>query len=385
MVDIAVVGGGIVGCAVAAELAARCPGREIVLVEKEPRLAAHQSSHNSGEIPSGIYYKPGSLKAKLSVEGSRLMKEFCRDRGLPIEQVGKVIVATREDELPRLEELYRRGLANGVPGVELIGPERLREIEPHATGLKAVRVPGVAITDFGLVARELARKVPRVLTGMRVRSIRGTTLYTSGGEIRAGAVITCAGLHSDRLARAGLKIVPFRGEYAEVRRRDLIRGLIYPAPDPRFPFLGIHFTKSVYGPVEAGPNAVLAFAREGYRRTDIDWRDVLEMASYPGVWRMAAHHWSMGLREFYRSLSRRKLLRDMQRLVPEVREDDLLPGRTGVRAQALERDGTLVDDFRLVVRDRVIHVVNAPSPAATASLAIAKYVVDLAVQAHWRI
>lgn len=372
--EVAVVGGGIVGAAVAAELAAR--GREVLILEKERRLAAHQSGHNSGEIHSGIYYAPGSLKAKLCVQGAELMKRFCRERGLPIQPCGKVIVATREEERGRLDELYRRGIANGVPGVEAIGPERLREIEPHAQGLAALWVPGVCITDFAAVASELAKSASRVLTGVRVVSIRGTTLETTQGTIEAKSIVACAGLQSDRLARTGLRIIPFRGEYATLRRPELVRGLIYPVPDPALPFLGIHFTRRLDGTVEAGPNAVLAFKREGYRWRDIDPGDLLRAVGFAGFWKMAAHHWKAGLGEVHRSISRRRLLRDMRRLVPETVGSDLLPGRSGVRAQAVEPDGRLVDDFRLAVRDRVIHVVNAPSPAATASLAIARHVAD---------
>lgn len=372
--DVAVVGGGIVGLAVAHELSAR--GREVVVLEKEPRLAAHQSGRNSGEIHSGIYYKPGSLKARLCVQGAEMMKAFCRAHAIPLEVCGKVIVATREEELPRLDDLVERGRANGVPGVESVGPEKLREIEPHATGLRAVWVPGVAITDYAAVTRELARTVSRVLTGTRVLSIRGGTLQTTAGAFEASTIVTCAGLHSDRFTRTGARIVPFRGEYATLRRPELVRGLIYPAPDPRLPFLGIHFTRRITGQVEAGPNAVLALKREGYSWKDVGFRDILHMIGFSGFWRMAAANMGAGIQEVRRSLSRRKLLRDMQRLVPDVRISDLLPGRSGVRAQAVEPEGALIDDFRVIRRGEAVHVVNAPSPAATASLAIARYIVD---------
>jgi L-2-hydroxyglutarate oxidase len=374
-VEFAVIGGGIVGAAVAHELAGR--GRQVLIVEKEDRLAAHQSGRNSGEIHSGIFYRPGTLKARLAVEGSALMKRFCRERAIPIVECGKVIVATCESDLVGLGRLEAQAEANGVPGVERVGPERLREIEPHAAGIAALRLPGVAITDFAAVTRELGRSA-RVALGTRVLSIHGTTLRTTSGEIRARRVVACAGLFSDRLARGRTRIVPFRGEYADLKpeRRRLARGLIYPVPDPRFPFLGVHVTRRLSGEVEAGPNAVLALKREGYSWGEIDWRDVLDYAAFPGFWRMAAAHARLGLREVARSLSLRRLARAVRRLIPEVRDDDLVPGRSGVRAQALDPDGRLVDDFRIVRRGDVTHVVNAPSPAATAALAIAKRVVE---------
>ena len=374
-VEFAVVGGGIVGAAVAHELAGR--GRAVLLVEKETRLAAHQSGRNSGEIHSGIFYRPGSLKARLCVEGAALMKGFCRERGIPTVECGKVIVAADESELAGLDRLLGQARANGVHGVERVGPERLREIEPHVAGVAALRVPGVEITDFSAVARELARST-QVQLGTRVLSILGTTLRTTAGEIRARRVVVCAGLFSDRLARGRTRIVPFRGEYAELKpeRRHLVRGLVYPVPDPRFPFLGVHVTRRLTGEVEAGPNAVLALSREGYSWREVDWRDVLDYAAFPGFWRMAATNARLGVQEALRSLSLRRLARDVRRLVPEIRDADLVPGRTGVRAQALDPDGRLVDDFRVVRRGGVTHVVNAPSPAATAALAIARHVVQ---------
>lgn len=376
LVEYAVVGGGIVGAAIANELARR--GREVLLIEKETRLAAHQSGRNSGEIHSGIFYRPGSLKARLCVEGAALMKRFCRDHAIPIQECGKVIVAVDPSQLERLERLLEQARANGVPGVERLDPARLREIEPHATGLAALRIPGVAITDFAAVTGELARPVT-VLLRTRVLSIRETTIRTTSGEIRARlGVAVCAGLHSDRLARARTRIVPFRGEYAELRpeRRHLVRGLIYPVPDPRFPFLGVHVTRRITGEVEAGPNAVLALSREGYRRCDFSLRDTLELAAFPGFWIMAGRHAKLGLREAWRALSLRRLAADLRRLIPEVRTEDLVPGRSGVRAQALDPDGRLVDDFRIVRRGTALYVVNAPSPAATAALAIAKTAVE---------
>jgi L-2-hydroxyglutarate oxidase LhgO len=373
MLDAVVVGGGIVGAAVAGELASR--GRRVVLLEKENRLAAHQTGRNSGEIHSGIYYRPGSLKARLCVQGSALLKSFCRERGLPLVECGKTIVAVGQDELPRLEELRRRGEANGVPGVESIGPERLREIEPNAAGVGALHLPGVAITDFAAVTRALVEGI-EVRVGVRVRSIGEGELDTTQGRIRARTIVACAGLFSDRLARTGVRIVPFRGEYATLGR-PLVRGLVYPLPDPDLPFLGVHLTRRIDGTVEAGPNAVPAFRREGYRWRDADLRDLFLNAAFPGFWKMAAAHWRAGAREVWRSISRKRLLKDVRRLVPAAEAADLRPGRSGVRAQALDPDGRLVDYFRIVRRGGTVHVVNAPSPAATAALAIARHIAGM--------
>jgi L-2-hydroxyglutarate oxidase LhgO len=361
---IAIIGGGIVGLSVAYALRRHGP----VVFEKEPEVGRHQSSHNSGVIHSGVYYKPGSLKAALCVEGARRMKEFCWEHRIPHEICGKVIVAVDPGELPRLDELQRRSAANGV-AAERIGPERLREIEPEACGLAALHVPGTGIADYAAVCRALAASV-EVRRGARISSAR---------ELRADWIVNCAGLHSDRVARAGrrLRIVPFRGEYYTLRRASLVRGLIYPVPDPAFPFLGVHFTRMAGGGVEAGPNAVLALSREGYRWRDVRVRDLLETLAYSGFHRLAARHWKMGLKEVWRSFSKRAFLRSLQRLVPAVREEDLAQCGSGVRAQALEPDGTLVDDFRIERRLGEIHVLNAPSPAATASLAIGARIAKL--------
>jgi L-2-hydroxyglutarate oxidase LhgO len=388
--DLAVVGGGIVGLATAHRLRRAFPDRPVILLEKEPELAAHQTGHNSGVIHSGLYYKPGSAKARTCVAGGRLMKEFCRRHGVACRVTGKVVVATSPAELPALDELHRRGTANGVPGLALVGPDRLREIEPHAAGLRALHVPEVGIVDYGDVARTLAALFERdggvIRRGVRFERARphgdGLVLVTSHGDVVARRLLACAGLHSDRVARAegedpGTRIVPFRGEYYALvpEREALVRGLIYPVPDPRFPFLGVHFTRMVKGGVECGPNAVLAWAREGYRKRDVGLRDLAETLGYPGFWRMARRHWRMGWDELVRSYSKRAFVRALQRLVPELRPDDVRPAGTGVRAQALARDGALVDDFVIVERERALHVLNAPSPAATASLAIADEIV----------
>ena len=393
--DIAIVGGGIIGLATALALSERVPRLRLAVLEKESRLAAHQSSHNSGVIHAGIYYTPGSYKACLCVEGVKLMHTFCDMYGIQYERCGKVIVATSPEELPRLAQLYKRGVANGVAGLERIGPERVREIEPHANALAAIYSPATGIVDFGKVSMTMASVLrgrgAAILTGTRVGRIvsanGGVVLETASGTVRARALINCAGLYADRVARlmgvrTEVRIIPFRGEYYNLvpDRRHLVRGLIYPAPDPAFPFLGVHFTRTIHGGVEAGPNAVLAFAREGYTYRHIRLGEVAGMVAYPGLWRMAARYWRMGLYEVYRSLSRSAFVRALQRLVPEISPADLEPGGAGVRAQAVEKDGALVDDFRIVETPKAIHVLNAPSPAATASLAIGRHIADLAAR-----
>lgn len=394
--DIAVIGGGIVGLATTLALAARYPGLRLVVLEKESEPGMHQTLHNSGVIHSGIYYRPGSHKARLSVEGARLLKEFCAQHGVRVEQCGKVIVATDPRELPRLDDLYERGMANGVPQLEKIGPERLREIEPHAAGLRALYSPHTAIVDFGEVARAMAAEARRlgveILTGARVTAIQqvsgGLRVRTDAVDVGARHLVNCAGLYCDIVARmAGtapdVRIIPFRGEYYVVRpaRRDLVRGLIYPVPDPEFPFLGVHFTRTVHGDVEAGPNAVLAFAREGYSFARIRPAELLGTLTYAGFWRMARRYWRTGLYEVWRSLSTKAFVRALQRFVPDLRLGDVVRGGAGVRAQAVTLQGTLVDDFRVIEGPRAIHVLNAPSPAATASLAIGRHVADLAAGA----
>jgi L-2-hydroxyglutarate oxidase len=391
--DVIVVGGGIVGLAVALEITQRFPRLRLLLLEKEDRVGRHQSGHNSGVIHSGVYYKPGSQKAKLCVEGARAMIEFCRTHAIPHQICGKVIVATQEEEFPRLEELRRRGEANGLTGLQMIAPEQLREIEPHASGLRALIVPSTGITDYAMVSEKYAELIRdqggTILTSTAVTGLRNLTdemvVETSGPAFSTTYLINCAGLFSDRVAgMAGGKrdviIVPFRGEYYDLipQRSSLVRALIYPVPDPQFPFLGVHFTRRVGGTVDAGPNAVLAFRREGYHRTDFSLRDLSSSLAFPGFWRMAAKHWRSGLDEFHRSFSKPAFLRALQRLLPELRAEDLIPGGSGVRAQALRRDGTLVDDFQFVPSGRMLHVLNVPSPAATASLVIGQSIVRTA-------
>ncbi len=367
----------------------RCP---LVVVEKETELATHQTGHNSGVIHAGIYYKPGSYKATLCVSGVRLLTDFCEANGIPYERCGKLIVATAQEELPRLANLYERGVANGIPGIELVGAERAREIEPHARALRALYSPNTAIVDYTKVANAMAARIEqsggRIIKGMHVRAIRrsGGSLHLEGNgqTVRARSLINCGGLYSDEIARMmglspDVQIIPFRGEYYTLRGgRPLVRGLIYPVPDPEFPFLGVHFTKRIQGDYEAGPNAVLAFAREGYRFDKVRWGDLFQMFTFRGFWSMAAKYWQTEVYEIYRSLSRAAFLRALQKLVPDLTDDDLKPGGSGVRAQAVTRNGALVDDFKIDQAPNAIHVLNAPSPAATASIAIGRHIAALA-------
>lgn len=391
--DIAIIGGGIVGLATAMELLARYPALKLVVLEKEHELAQHQTGRNSGVIHSGIYYAPGSLKAKACVAGKASLLRFCDEHGVPYELCGKVIVATHEEELPRLEQLYQRGLANGVPGLEMIGLERLREIEPYAVGIKALYSPTTGIVDYGQVAQAYAHEVTshggEILLDHEISTIEQRNgryrLSTPSAIVEARYVIGCAGLYADRVARlSGMlstpQIVPFRGDYYVLQREraSMVRGMIYPVPDPRFPFLGVHFTRRMNGDVWLGPNAVLAFAREGYRRFDISLGEVWETLRYRGFRRLALRYWRVGLEEMYRDFNKAAFLKALQRYVPDLRIADLLPGPAGVRAQALAPDGTLVDDFVVNHQGGQLHVRNAPSPAATSSLAIAEMIVDTA-------
>ena len=391
--DVVVIGAGILGLAATREILARRPGTRVAVLEKEAAIASHQTGRNSGVIHTGIYYAPGSLKARLCVAGSRAMFEFCERHGIGTERCGKLIVAVDEAEVPGLEALYRRGLENGVAGLELIGPERIREIEPHCVGVRAIHSPGTGIVDFSRVAEVMAADVTaagaNVLTGHEVVRVedRGgeVRIATNRGTLVGGRVLACAGLHADRLAaRSGgarePRIVPFRGAYWQLRpdRRHLVRNLVYPVPDPRYPFLGVHLTRRIRdGAVWLGPNAVLAFAREGYRRRDVNLRDLAEVIANPGFLRLAGGYLRTGLAEMVLDASKRAFVASCRRFVPELSADDVIPGPAGVRAQCLGRDGRLVDDFVFDVSSpRVLHVRNAPSPAATASLAIAGAIVD---------
>lgn len=391
--DVAIVGGGILGLATGREMLRRHPDFRLVILEKEDQLAEHQTGRNSGVIHSGIYYAPGSLKARLCVEGSRALMEFCEEHGIRFDRCGKVIVATQSDELARLENLYERGQKNGVRGLEMVGPERLREIEPNCMGIKAIFSPDTGIVDYREVAAAYARDIQQsggeIRTGFEVQRIhrRGDRVLLEApfGDVEARYLITCAGQYSDKVASMTAaphdpRIVPFRGDYwiLKPERAHLAKALIYPVPDPALPFLGVHFTLRIDGTMWLGPNAVLAFAREGYRWTDVNVTELVETLSYGGFWAMARQWWRTGLEEMYRDFSKEAFVRSLQRYVPEVEPDDVVPGPAGVRAQALDSDGKLVDDFVLHHRANVIHVRNAPSPAATSSLAIARMIADTA-------
>ena len=387
---IGIIGAGIVGLAIGREITRRRPGARVVVVEKEPEVARHQTGHNSGVVHAGIYYTPGSLKAELCTRGRLLLREYCAHRGIAYDECGKLVVAVRDDELGRLDDLEKRALANGVPGVRRVDPAGIRDIEPHAVGLAALHSPETAITDFPAVARAFAEDI-RAAGGEVRFDFPVTAITRNKGHIVIGSgersvtvdqVIICAGIHSDKVAglagdTAEPRIIPFRGEYMRVsdEKADLVRGMIYPVPDPRYPFLGVHFTRRVTGIVEVGPNAVLATAREGYTRTRLSVPDLAGIAAWPGTWKMARRHWRTGVKEVLGSLSTSRYMAEAQRYVPAIGAADVRRAGAGVRAQALDRDGSLVDDFRISRMGPVTAVRNAPSPAATSSLAIAGHVV----------
>jgi (S)-2-hydroxyglutarate dehydrogenase len=388
---IGIVGGGIVGLAVAREITLRRPGLPVTVFEAEDRVAAHQTGHNSGVVHAGIYYRPGSLKAQLCSRGRALLRDYCAEHALPYDECGKLVVAVDDEEMGRFDALERTAHDNGVPGLRRLDGAALREVEPHAAGLAALYSPHTAITDYVAVAEQLATDVRRaggeVLLSTPVTAIRrtgdGIRVASGARQYDVSRLVLCGGLQSDRLG--GLvgedpspRIVPFRGEYMTVRpaKQELVRGMVYPVPDPRYPFLGVHFTRRVSGALEVGPNAVLALRRDGYRRSSVRAADVASIASWPGFWRMAARHWRTGVTEVRGSLSKRAYMRVARRYVPEIGPDDVVRAGFGVRAQAVDRDGSLVDDFRIVQSDGITSVRNAPSPAATSSLAIAEHVVD---------
>lgn len=389
---VGIVGAGIVGLALGREITRRRPGTRVVVLEKEDRVAAHQTGHNSGVVHAGIYYRPGSLKAELCTRGKAMLREYCAERRIPYDECGKLVVAVDEDDVARLGDLEARAAENAVPGLRRLDAAGIREIEPHAAGLAALHSPYTAITDFTRIAEAFADDIAgaggEIRLSFPVTAIRetGGGLEVASGErtVRVDELIICAGVHADVVAglagdEPGPRIVPFRGEYMTVvpEKAHLVRGLIYPVPDPRYPFLGVHFTRRVSGEVEVGPNAVLALAREGYRRSDVSPRDLRGIAGWRGTWRMARRHWRTGLRELHGSLSKRAYMRAARRYVPEVGPGDVVRAGAGVRAQALDLDGTLVDDFRIHRLGRVVAVRNAPSPAATSSMAIAEYVADV--------
>ncbi|MDP1422009.1 L-2-hydroxyglutarate oxidase [Peribacillus simplex] len=390
MYDFAIVGGGIVGLSTGMALYQRFPNAKVVVIEKESVVADHQTGHNSGVIHSGIYYKPGSFKARFARQGSKSMTEFCRMHGIEHDICGKVIVATKPEELPLLDDLYSRGLQNEL-AIQRIGVDELKEIEPHVNGLGAIHVPQAGIVNYRQVSEKMADiirgKGGEIKLNTKVEKIDEdldeVIIDTSNGTIKARVVINCAGLHSDRIAAAAgyktdMKIVPFRGEYFKLKpeKRFLVNHLIYPVPNPKFPFLGVHFTRMISGEVDAGPNAVLSFKREGYKKTDFNAKDLTEVLSYKGFWKLASKFMKEGMDEYVRSFSKKQFTKSLQELIPEIQEDDLIPAPAGVRAQALQDDGNMVDDFHIIMGKRTIHVCNAPSPAATASIEIGKEVVN---------
>ncbi|OQY18902.1 MAG: hydroxyglutarate oxidase [Desulfobacteraceae bacterium 4572_35.1] len=392
--DVVIIGGGIVGAATALALTEQAPGRRVVVVEKESGLACHQTGNNSGVIHSGLYYRPGSLKARNCVEGRKALYRFCAEHDIPHEQCGKVVVATSADEIAALDELEKRGKANGLVGVRRLDAEQLKQYEPHVAGIAGLLVPETGIVDYIKVTQTYAKLVEerggQVVTDAEVfrvdRLTDGFALTTAKGAIRAKFVVNCAGLHCDRVARMcgvepRLRIVPFRGEYYKLvaDKRGLVKNLIYPVPDPKFPFLGVHYTRMIDGEVEAGPNAVLAFKREGYTQLSFSLRDTMEIFFYPGFLKLACRFWRVGLQEYRRSWCKKTFVRDLRRLLPVLDSKDIYRGGAGVRAQAVADDGSLLDDFQIIEQDGMVHVLNAPSPAATASLSIGKAVAERAV------
>ncbi|MEX1213295.1 MAG: L-2-hydroxyglutarate oxidase [Balneolaceae bacterium] len=393
--DITVVGAGIVGLAAAWKLSKAWPDARILILEKEDRVAVHQTGRNSGVLHSGIYYKPGSYRARNCVDGRHQMVQFCKEHGVSHEICGKLVVATREEELSRLEAIYERGLRNGIEGIEVVGPERIREIEPWTAGIRAIRVPCAGIVDFSGVCHVLESLLrdqgAEIRFGQKVTGITRREgvqqIHTEKDSVETGYLVSCAGLYSDRVARSaglnpGVQIVPFRGEYFELvpEAAARIRGLIYPLPNPEFPFLGVHYTRMALGGVECGPNAVFAFKREGYEKLSFDLDETLETLNYAGFWRLAKEHWRMGLGEYRRSLSRNAFVGELRRLMPWIQSEHLHPAPSGVRAMALNPDGTILDDFLFESQEGQLHVLNAPSPAATAALSIADEIVR---RAEW--
>jgi L-2-hydroxyglutarate oxidase len=390
MTDVLIIGGGIVGLATALQLKQQRPGLKVVLIEKESAVARHQTGHNSGVIHSGLYYKPGSLKATNCIQGYKMLIDFCDAESIPYDLCGKIVVATKQEELPQLETLYQRGQQNGLSGLKKLTLAEMRELEPHVTGVAGMFVPQTGIIDYKQVSDKYAEKFQalggEIHLNERVEQITpGTSLsivVTNKGRYETKLVVNCAGLYSDKMAQltqpggVDVRIVPFRGEYFKIKpqKEYLVKNLIYPVPDPNFPFLGVHFTRMVHGGVEAGPNAVLAFQREGYKKSDINLKELFETLTWPGFQKVAAKYWETGLGEMYRSFSKAAFTKALQALIPEIQEADLEPGGAGVRAQACDRTGGLLDDFAILETDKAINVVNAPSPAATSSLSIGKTV-----------
>ncbi|MCL6493273.1 MAG: L-2-hydroxyglutarate oxidase [Ignavibacterium sp.] len=392
--DLIFIGGGIVGTASALQLLQK-KNLRILLIEAEDSLARHQTGNNSGVIHSGLYYKPGSLKALNCTRGREMLYEFCQTHSIPFERCGKIVVATDESEIPSLRMLEERGIANGLVGIKRLNKEEIKEYEPYANGIEALYVPQTGIVDYVAVTNKYAKLIMKnggeIKLNAKASSIKVTckeiVVITEEDEFKAQYLVNCAGLYSDKVARMSginpdVKIIPFRGEYYELKKekQHLVKNLIYPVPDPQFPFLGVHFTRMIHGGVEAGPNAVLAFKRTGYKKTDIDLSQIAEMIFYSGFWKMAKKYYKMGFEEFRRSFSKKLMVKSLQKLIPDLTEDDIVPGGSGVRAQALDRDGKLLDDFRIIQTDKMIHVLNAPSPAATASLSIGDTISEMIIK-----
>lgn len=393
--DVVIIGGGIVGLASAWNILKENPGLKVAILEKEAELAAHQTGHNSGVIHSGIYYKPGSLKAQNCIGGYHMLLDFCREHGIMFDLCGKLIVATDAWELPLLDNLYKRGLENRLDKISMVEQERLKEFEPHMRGIRAIHVPYTGIIDYTDVSLKLAELIEqmggRIYTSQQAKDIRvktdGVEVVTDYGVHSAKLMVNCAGLYCDKIAEmAGEKpdtrIIPFRGEYFMLKpeKRGLVRNLIYPVPDPNFPFLGVHFTRMIDGGIEAGPNAVFAFKREGYEKADVDLVELFESLTWPGFQKVATKFWKTGMGEFYRSFSKTAFTKALQKFIPEVQEDDLVPAEAGVRAQACDRTGGLLDDFKIIENNRAIHILNAPSPAATSSLSIGQTIASLTLK-----
>uniref|UniRef100_A0A832DGY3 L-2-hydroxyglutarate oxidase n=1 Tax=Ignavibacterium album TaxID=591197 RepID=A0A832DGY3_9BACT len=392
--DLIFIGGGIVGTASALQLLLK-KNLRILLLEAEDSLARHQTGNNSGVIHSGLYYKPGSLKALNCTRGREMLYEFCQKHSIPFDRCGKIVVATDESEIPALRMLEERGIANGLVGIKRLTKEEIKEYEPYANGIEALYIPQTGIVDYVAVTNKYAKLIIKnggeIKLNAKATSIKVTcneiVVVTENDEFKAKYLVNCAGLYSDKVARMSginpdVKIIPFRGEYYELKKekQHLVKNLIYPVPDPQFPFLGVHFTRMIHGGVEAGPNAVLAFKRTGYKKTDIDLSQIAEMIFYSGFWKMAKKYYKMGFEEFRRSFSKKLFVKSLQKLIPDLTEDDIVPGGSGVRAQALDLDGKLLDDFRIIQTDKMIHVLNAPSPAATASLSIGDTISDMIIK-----
>ena len=392
--DLIFIGGGIVGTASDLQLLQK-KNLRILLIEAEDSLARHQTGNNSGVIHSGLYYKPGSLKALNCTRGREMLYEFCQTHSIQFDKCGKIVVATDESEIPALRMLEERGIANGLAGIKRLTRDEIKEYEPYASGIEALYVPQTGIVDYVAVTNKYAKLIIKnggeIKLNAKASSIKvycnEIVVLTEDDEFKAKYLVNCAGLYSDKVAQMcginpDVKIIPFRGEYYKLKKekQHLVKNLIYPVPDPQFPFLGVHFTRMIHGGVEAGPNAVLAFKRTGYKKTDIDLSQIVEMIFYPGFWKMAKKHYRMGIEEFRRSFSKKLFMKSLQKLIPDLTEDDIVPGGSGVRAQALDRDGKLLDDFRIIQTDKMIHVLNAPSPAATASLSIGDTISDMIIK-----